>query len=645
MTSLGSVLPAHIRLQEIKVAQWGCRNRFENLVSRMTLEMSFLMEKYATSESFFTTEVLDPTRESFLVNLVPLRQRAVRRLNLSEETILQLISSEHYLNTMEGGHYLNESEKANLDMDQLAYAVHLSNEQLHHETDEIEKLYTIVQDRATAELFETFRLLVSARETGDEILSKRLEILCWVRIWSLKGSTRPDLIDETQEGPLWSENLENTMRRFSERFEVKGPSIKNLTPKTFLFRWIVDHREVYLLNDGNKLTCYVLDTTAGIGQQFPIECGEYPLPSVAQRLALSELALDQIGNVNFSVPKSITHQRWNISDRQISLIQKHDHLVWELFDKTLMTKSWIPVTNDMSYFLYYLAHLPEQSVRDFFQQHSIALDTLKHGQYDQSINTEYKSITHFFLRHIPVQDRLDLLCDFIVTDIKETNGQLRSVALKKITELSRLEKKVTIDRDRWAVTFITGGTSHSNPTTWGGHTVIVIEGVRKGRYFLDRADLIESGVRYMEDFPPEKLKYRGKTETWSRLRVTTEKMIEVIQWETRMQAMDQKPVLFNLFGRGSIFNPTQLTSGVNWDKCLAETPLDKGEFVAQPLLTPDNCATWASEKLDFAEIKIPPSMLKALITIPKTYTHALAECAGDVQECSRQSTNGWCVIV
>jgi hypothetical protein len=647
MINIDPVRAAQVRLQDVQIKKWRLLNQSEKIVSRITCEMSLLMGKHTTCDFFFNAEILDHTRESLLVQLVPLRQRAVRRLNLSEENILYLISAEQHLNSMKGGQKLNESEKANLDLDQITYALHLSDEQRHHEIDEVEKFYAAARDRALDELFETFNLLESVRE-GDEISFKGLQILCWVLFGRLTGTMRfdlPELSDETQEPSLCLEELENRLRRILQRFEIKGPSFKDLIPKTFLFKWIVDHREVYLLNNNNdNLACYVFDTTDGLGVQFPIECGEYPLPLVAQRLTLSAPILDQFGNVNFSVPTSKTHQRWNILDKQISLIQKQDHLAWELFDKTLNTKSWIPVTNDMSYFLYYLAHLPEKSSRDFFQQHSIALDTLKLGYYDQSINTEHKIITHFFLKHIPIQDRLDLFCDFTVTDVEETNGQLQSVALKKITELSRLDNKITVDRDRWAVTFVTTGTSQNKPTTWGGHAVIIIEGVRKGSYFLDRADFIDSGVRFIEDFPTEKLKYSGKTETWPRLRVDTENMIAVIQWEAKTQAMDQNPVLFNIFGRGSILNPPQSTTGVNWDKCLAETPLNEGEFVAQPLLTPDNCATWAAEKLDLAKIKIPPSMIKKLITIPKTYTHALSDCAGDVQECSEQSTNLMCVI-
>jgi hypothetical protein len=619
--------------------------------------MNFMLGEYIDWTYRFNAEVrvLDPARECLIQSVVPIFQRAIRRLNLPQERILKLIKIQQLHNKVMSVGGLTLAEKDEFDKEACRYVYELRLEQGDYELARIKFHFKEAFEIAADTRIECLHELNEASETGDHISFRKMRNLYWILESRRLGCNLPGSLEDIRQSSLIPVEAQNEMQEYFRAFEKNFLAKNNLAPNSYLFRWIIDHREVFLLNETDQLVCYVWDKFTGTGQKSPIDCGEYSLEQVAQSLTRSEPVLDGIGNVNFSRPKYITRQKWSFQNRQISLIQIGDLLLWELFDQTIKTKSRILVSNDLRYMTVYLGKWPSKRCIDFFQQHSATVSDLQLGKFDNSFKDEHQVITYFFLRHIDVEERLDVLCDFEVCEVKEENGELYSVTQKKVIATSRLDKSILVDRDKWAITFITAGTSNSNPTTWGGHGVIVIEGLRQGKYFLDRADLIESGIRYIKNSSQENLKYGGKTETWLRDRFDVEQMIEAIQWEIRMKEAGQKTTLFNIFGRDSIFSTPQVTPGVNWDKVLTETPLDDGEFAAQPLLTPDNCATWAHEKLELADIKISKSKLRALITLPKTYTHSPSNYVGDAQEYCDRSLDGvcktakdtskeWCVI-
>lgn len=153
--------------------------------------------------------------------------------------------------------------------------------------------------------------------------------------------------------------------------------------------------------------------------------------------------------------------------------------------------------------------------------------------------------------------------------------------------LSHLNPKISIQIDKWAVTVIDVGVSAPlNPLTWGGHAVIICEGIKfddkekKVRYFMKRADFggatgsCGNALVRLFEIPPIELKYKikHKSRTFLIKKELVEKMIKKIE-----EQIEEQNTSFNI-----IFK---------------------------------NCLVWAEEMIDLVGLQIPKLMR---VQTPKT---------------------------
>lgn len=183
------------------------------------------------------------------------------------------------------------------------------------------------------------------------------------------------------------------------------------------------------------------------------------------------------------------------------------------------------------------------------------------------------------------------------------NHQVSSIKLEKISAKSHLDSTKKVNPDLWAVTLIDKGRSGLDPLTWGGHAMIVIEGVRipedskRARYFMELADAVGNrevvdqrgarrheppAIRFFSDkrSDPKKLGYvskDNKSQTFLIDRYNAEYMIKRIQEEAN------SPFSFNIFS--------------------------------------NNCAIWALRTLEVVGITLSE---KPLIYTPTSILHKLA---------------------
>ncbi len=160
-------------------------------------------------------------------------------------------------------------------------------------------------------------------------------------------------------------------------------------------------------------------------------------------------------------------------------------------------------------------------------------------------------------------------------------------------EKSKLSDDVFVTEDKWAVTVADLNQCASDPISWGGHAVIVIESVDETGYKMRRADivgvakqdypLLSNGMRKIllpEDFP--------RTKTFLRSKESVERMIAQIELE-KIKFEEGNPLVF--------FNPMG-------------GPGDRSERVY-------NCMEWAVKTISLANIRLVSGLG---ITTPSRHT-------------------------
>ena len=205
---------------------------------------------------------------------------------------------------------------------------------------------------------------------------------------------------------------------------------------TQLHQWNVDNNEIYLLQTPGGLVYEIFDKTAGSRWSTEIELQEYSIETVVTKLKECEAVVNFDGSVDFVLPS----KKWELGDnKEITLLQDKDDLIWQLFDKT---------TNRAS--------------------QTLCLEN----------------------QELDVNQRVSLVEDSEITGFQSNENQLTSVSTARMKKTSVLDPEQTIDRDSWAITLISCGDSGSDPLSWGGHAAILIEGVANGLFFMKKAHLI-----------------------------------------------------------------------------------------------------------------------------------------------------------
>jgi hypothetical protein len=202
----------------------------------------------------------------------------------------------------------------------------------------------------------------------------------------------------------------------------------------------------------------------------------------------------------------------------------------------------------------------------------------------------------------------------------DEGGTLRFLRPKKYQCILSDDDKDIVDEDNWAVRLaMTGECNFTDPKTWVGHTVILIEGVHPGGfYFIERADLVKnkdgSGNAVTRKWVitdsflrPEKKHIKGLSpETWIRPKAEIDKIRKAIEEDERKQTANPRHIIFWSAGFDrSTRNPlSYLTRYV------------RNIISRQSVrVMPHNCLSWAKEKLSLAGIDFSPLTAKRVLTV------------------------------
>jgi hypothetical protein len=186
----------------------------------------------------------------------------------------------------------------------------------------------------------------------------------------------------------------------------------------------------------------------------------------------------------------------------------------------------------------------------------------------------------------------------------DSSGKVSAVFLRAV---SLFDAGTIIGPDRCAITLADIGSSSLNPSSWGGHACIFIEGIEGGMPFMKMAQIRSSidsqgspcvsgpglvECKPIKRFDPRRI--QRQSATWSRDRDRTERMLRAIDCSPQL-----RDITLDVRGRDSVF--------------ITGRP---GEI--------HNCYTWARSALEEAEIglchpfdgKTLASCSLALITFP-----------------------------
>jgi hypothetical protein len=265
------------------------------------------------------------------------------------------------------------------------------------------------------------------------------------------------------------------------------------------------------------------------------------------------------------------------------------------------------------------------------------------------IYMEYQQINRFALDRIrqtdiSIDDQISYLKDFQIVSVREN-----TILLEKCAYSSRLDRDgKMVDRDLWAVSLI------NTKDNFQGHAAIIIEGMIEGNPLMLRAHI---GALQKETLKPEtvvadiRLETRNITETelerkrpntWFVGRPFIQRMIERIGWEKEMKEKGKPQVYFNILGNDSVFAQyakiAEFTSRKEFRESIYYTKhirfreiegegskiSDNSTRIIQyendgrvsVLAKPENCATWAANKLYLADIVLDAPALRWLFTRP-----------------------------
>jgi len=161
--------------------------------------------------------------------------------------------------------------------------------------------------------------------------------------------------------------------------------------------------------------------------------------------------------------------------------------------------------------------------------------------------------------------------------------QINGKVIFKYQHPCGFDNSKTVDLNMWAITLINSDRG-SIKGNLHGHAVILIEGMKEGKYFIQRAHLVEGPAVLLENTLRDRIFHNGKSETWLRSSLLIERMLVQI----RAEAADPSRVKFALLASDT----------------------DRATSSA------DNCITWASKKLEMIHIRLPQSAIPWLPKMP-----------------------------
>lgn len=364
-------------------------------------------------------------------------------------------------------------------------------------------------------------------------------------------------------------------------FKLEAISRFEAETGTLVHRWIVDSKQIKLVKKGEglELSTFNLATKK---REFPGKATDSPFPSEKPAISivvlgiLSDLfpfmeppTIDSNGELDLKGTVGVVKE-WTWDDKRVSLLQKPQGMVWQLFNSTMKT------TSRLSFY-------------------STGFYNLWGGSHDYTfsvISTEVRG----------------KLAECTIQDMLINNSRLQSITLIPPAYPSRFDTSKIIDKERSAITLL--DIDFSN---WSGHAVIIIETMEAGNHcaqiahfgtreitdgscswFRSTFDVFRGEVRYhpLDESLRWKYQWKAKSETWLVTKSALTDMVALIEYDIDRQR-NNLPLYFNFRGSDAIR--------------------------ADREHNPNNCITWARNKVKFAGIKLEPAYSGHLATLPRDY--------------------------
>ncbi|MDR3624015.1 MAG: hypothetical protein P4L16_02610 [Chlamydiales bacterium] len=449
-----------------------------------------------------------------------------------------------------------------------------------------------------------------------------------------------------------------------------------LEGETLIHQWIYGYQVFCLIRKIDGLDYIILNQLGEVKQRGPIsfsedvlitdELVEVLIEEMVPNFTISSKRDIQEG-VSF-MPPSFTSRSWSWEDKNVTVLEHDDELIWQLFDKARRTTSYAPfgvafLSNNTFFERNYYVDRYTMAVRDRVDL-SLGITGCKHEPREpknfKSITTTvegfhtalfreecsqqeniriqkiYKALSH---SPCPVSDFnalpsvsdynrffIEFLGNFSLEHVNTSviNHPLCSILLKPtLVASSKLDPTRPIDNNMWVVSLVNTDKKH-----WYGHAAIIIETMEEGQYCMYKAHLrlkdrptktiplntAPGLVEHIKIDSPDQFRCEERADTWHVRKSDVARMRSFIQEQIVLQEQGDVAVFFN--ARGS-------------NAALVDAEREVGSS-SRPV---ENCITWARGVLSQANIWLDDGGM--LFTAPVEYRNGAKSYPKDLEDTSR----------
>lgn len=309
------------------------------------------------------------------------------------------------------------------------------------------------------------------------------------------------------------------------------------------------------------------------------------------------------------VPQPVWIQKWVLADQEVTLFRRENELIYSVF-----RVGEVPVegaVQDNAQLLQRIKRFdatieegiihfrPIQTrIRDVLLQWEKPTGTLYLQRQGENVRWRWYAQRSRTVSYLPAESPLKyhFFMDHwmqYVSAVTLDNQLLSRVKIKPQMMRSRIQPSVLFHPIECAITLVCASSIGSNPSSWGGHAMIALEGWAGGSVFLKYAHLLSTregaAIEIIED---RRVAICKQTETWKKPKHVGIQLMNRVGRD--QQAIQQNQLNFNLLGNGRVMQLLSRWFGPN----------------------PHNCYSWAREALNAIGIRLP-SHSNHLILVPR----------------------------
>ncbi len=353
-----------------------------------------------------------------------------------------------------------------------------------------------------------------------------------------------------------------------------------------LKKWIIGKNKVQLVRKGSALESRVIDlSTKKVVQRTSIAKNIFTVKKIGEELKKTQVILRNFHNPTFAKP--IHTWKFSGGRKEVHLLRDQHGLVFQVYNtyKKKFQQGGFAYSYKMS--SNPDASRETQTCMDRFE--SLSDEELRKVCQEVKVHKIEKAEIPVKITRIP--------------DVGFYHGRMSPFFLtfEPLSEKSRIDRRILLSHNYWGVTLI------RNEGILDNHALIVIEGMRKGKYFMELTDFPGGEIRYEQvsrkkhkkefNFNPEELNWEGRTSVNKRYRRQVEKMIRDIKQEKKiddkLEEDDPRKLQLSRLGADSIFS-------------------NDGE---------ESCFTWAKKKLRLVDIRFESFETDKLVSITMRHTY------------------------